>query len=141
VEGWWKDTGVPEDLIEAMKFILEKKLIHKVEGSVEGEVVGKVYVARGATVEGRLVGPAYVGPGAEVRGSAGPFVDVEEGSVAEGSFVESLILKGSKVLMRGGATLKRSVVGDYSNIEVDAPVSLEDALFASESALKVGRLD
>ncbi|NPA84590.1 MAG: NTP transferase domain-containing protein [Crenarchaeota archaeon] len=137
VEGWWKDTGVPADLLDAMKFIMDHKMPSKVEGEVDGRVEGKVYVAEGARVRGTLRGPAYVGPGAVVEGEVGPYVNAEAGSLVRGRVSESLLLKGSVVELGEGASVRKAILGSRAVVRVGAPVSLEEAVLASESSLNV----
>src|SRR4029079_12439058 len=60
VDGWWKDTGKLEDMLEANRLILDT-LERRVEGSVDAEsrVEGKVVIEPGAVLEHSVVrGPA-----------------------------------------------------------------------------------
>lgn len=65
--GWWKDTGKPEDLLEANRVVLES-LLPGTDPDLQGEVdaasdiTGKVLVEPGAKiVESRIRGPAIIG--------------------------------------------------------------------------------
>src|SRR5213075_39102 len=65
VEGWWKDTGKLEDMLEANRLILET-FERRIEGSVDAEsrVEGKVVIEKGAVVERSVIrGPAIIGRG------------------------------------------------------------------------------
>ena len=137
VKGWWKDTGVPADLLEAMKFIMEKKMPDEVRGEVDGIVDGKVFVEEGARVEGNLKGPVYVGKGSFVKGDVGPYVGVEQGSVVKGSVREALILPESNITLSPKALLVKSIVGSKTVMKVNADVRIEEVLLASESVLNV----
>ena len=52
VDGWWKDTGKLEDMLEANRLILDT-LERRIEGSVDADsrVEGKVVVEEGAVIE------------------------------------------------------------------------------------------
>jgi glucose-1-phosphate thymidylyltransferase len=63
VDGWWKDTGKLEDMLEANRLILDT-IERRVEGQVDerSRIEGKVIVEPGAIVEDSVVrGPAIVG--------------------------------------------------------------------------------
>src|SRR3954466_10556990 len=59
VEGWWKDTGRLEDMLEANRLVLDR-LVHRVDGElVDSQVEGRVVVEPGAQLERATVrGPA-----------------------------------------------------------------------------------
>jgi glucose-1-phosphate thymidylyltransferase len=140
LEGWWKDTGRPEDLLEANRMLLADRE-PKVAGDVDDEttVDGPVTVAAGASVRGStLVGPVVIGPGCVVEGSTvGPDVSLEEGCVVRRSTVrDSIVMAGSSVTdvdalegsilgrnvdvcASGADGVHRLVVGDQSRVEVD----------------------
>lgn len=137
VTGWWKDTGRPEDLLEANRMMLGT-LAPRVEGDVDdGSVVeGAVVVEAGAKVVGsRLLGPTIVGPGALVEGSTvGPYASISGGCEIRGSVVaDSIVMEGCRILgvpgitgsilgrgvevRRGVGGLHRLVLGDQSRVE------------------------
>src|SRR4029077_11657694 len=67
VEGWWKDTGRPRDLLEANEMVLRTapEGRFRIAGRVEpGAVVeGRVDLGAGSTVEAgaRIEGPVVIG--------------------------------------------------------------------------------
>jgi glucose-1-phosphate thymidylyltransferase len=100
VEGWWKDTGRLEDMLEANRLVLDT-----IEPRSEGELVdsqaeGRVIVEAGARLERSTVrGPAIVGAGARLTDAyIGPYTAIGEGCVIEKAEVEhSILLEGSSV--------------------------------------------
>ena len=82
LDGWWKDTGRPEDLLEANRMLLAARE-PKVEGDVDAASTfdGAVTVAPGATVAAStLTGPVVIGAGCLVeRSTIGPDVSLEPG--------------------------------------------------------------
>jgi len=99
VDGWWKDTGKLEDLLEANRLILDT-LDRRVEGTVDGEsrVEGKVVLEEGATVERSVVrGPAIIGSGARIANAyIGPFTSIMNDVQINGTEIEhSIVLEGS----------------------------------------------
>ena len=138
--GWWKDTGRPDDLLEANRMMLSV-LEPRVEGEVDADsaLEGVVVVEPGAkVVRSRVVGPAIVGANALVEDAeVGPDVALGPGCVVIGSAVsDSIAMEGSKIagvrtvtgsVLGRGAEVRHSgtggvhrlVVGDQSLVEVD----------------------
>ncbi len=138
--GWWKDTGRPEDLLEANRMLLAAR-----EPSVDGfvdestHIDGVVVIGAGAVVtDSRLIGPVVIGPGCHIEGSTvGPDVSLEADCTVIGSTIRDSILMdgctvrdvdalersilGRNVDVRhsGGHRAHRLVVGAQSRIEVD----------------------
>jgi len=100
VEGWWKDTGRLDDMLEANRLILDN-----VEPRMDGELVdsrvdGRVVVEAGARLERSNVrGPAMIGAGTRlVDAYVGPYTSIGEGCTIENAEVEhSILLAGSSV--------------------------------------------
>ena len=140
VSGWWKDTGRPEDLLEANRMMLSV-IGSRIDGEVDeaSELEGVVVVEHGAkVVRSRIEGPAIVGAGSLVEDSTiGPNVSLSSGCTITGSLVEdSIVMEGCKVAgvrgiggsilgrnvevrHSGRSGLHRLVVGDQSQVEVD----------------------
>jgi len=113
IEGWWKDTGKLEDLLEANRIILDS-LEPAVAGVVEeSDVTGRVVIeAEAKVVRSHIRGPAIIGRGALIENAyVGPFTAIGNGVVLRGSEVEhSIILEGSSVTDVGGR-IENSLIG------------------------------
>jgi glucose-1-phosphate thymidylyltransferase len=101
VDGWWKDTGKLEDMLEANRLILET-FDRRIDGAVDAEsrIEGKVVIEKGAIVERSVIrGPAIIGSGARiVRAYVGPFTSIGNGVEIQDSEIEhSIVLEGSCV--------------------------------------------
>jgi glucose-1-phosphate thymidylyltransferase len=100
VQGWWKDTGRLDDMLEANRLILDT-LERRIDGELhEAQVDGRVVVEAGARLERATVrGPAIIGAGAVVRDAyIGPYTAIGRHCVIEGAEVEhSILLEGSSV--------------------------------------------
>jgi glucose-1-phosphate thymidylyltransferase len=113
VQGWWKDTGRLEDMLEANRLILDR-----IEARVEGELVdaqvdGRVIVEAGARLERSTVrGPAIIGAGTHlVDAYVGPYTAIGEECVIEKAEVEhSILLTGSSVRQLDGR-MESSLLG------------------------------
>jgi glucose-1-phosphate thymidylyltransferase len=101
VEGWWKDTGKLEDILEANRLILDT-LERRIEGNVDDDsrVEGKVVIEDGARVERSVIrGPAIIGRGARiVHAYVGPFTSIMNDVEIRDSEVEhSIVLEGASL--------------------------------------------
>jgi glucose-1-phosphate thymidylyltransferase len=98
VDGWWKDTGKLEDMLEANRLILDT-LERRIAGSVDAEsrVEGKVVVEAGAVIERSVVrGPAIIGAGARIiHGYVGPFTSIgADVEIRDTEIEHSIVLEG-----------------------------------------------
>jgi len=98
LQGWWKDTGKLEDMLEANRLILDT-IERRIAGAVDGEsrVEGKVIIDAGAVVERSVIrGPVVIGPGARiVHAYVGPFTSIGKGTEIRDSEIEhSIVLEG-----------------------------------------------
>jgi len=102
VEGWWKDTGKLEDMLEANRLILDT-IERRIEGSVDAEsrIEGKVIIEAGAVVERSVIrGPVIIGADARiVHAYVGPFTSIGQRSEIRNSEVgHSIVLEGCIIL-------------------------------------------
>ncbi|WP_425145387.1 glucose-1-phosphate thymidylyltransferase [Deinococcus sp.] len=113
VEGWWKDTGQPRDLIEANHLLLEK-----LEGNVQGQVIesrlsGPVVLARSAVVRNsKIVGPAMIGEGVVIEDAyIGPFTSIGAGTVIRHAEVEHSVIERECVVENVETRLQDCLLG------------------------------
>lgn len=102
VEGWWKDTGKLEDMLEANRLILET-LHGKVNAEVDAatRIDGRVEIGKGARVTGSSIrGPAIIGEDTIIENAfIGPFTSIQDHCEIRNSEIEhSIMLRGSKIL-------------------------------------------
>jgi len=101
VNGWWKDTGKLEDMLEANRLILDT-LERRVEGTVDAQsrIEGKVVIEPGATIERSVVrGPAIIGARAKiVHAYVGPFTAImNDVEIRDSEIEHSIVLEGSVI--------------------------------------------
>lgn len=138
LEGWWKDTGKPEDILDANRLILSRSR-RRVDGDVnESRLLGEVVVEAGATVRrSTVVGPALIGAGCVVEDAyIGPFTTLGDGSSVRDAELEFAVLGpsasvravrgriassliGASVVVDGNETRPRThalVIGDHGRV-------------------------
>jgi glucose-1-phosphate thymidylyltransferase len=114
VDGWWKDTGKLEDMLEANRLVLET-FERRIEGTCDAEsrIEGKVVVEGGAIIEQSVVrGPAIIGARARItRAYIGPFTSIMNDVIIRESEIEhSIVLEGS-VIQDLGTRVADSLIG------------------------------
>lgn len=119
IDGWWKDTGRLDDMLEANRIMLET-LEPRIEGRVDGdsEVLGKVVIEEGAEIINSTVrGPAIIGERTKVVNSfIGPFTSVYFEVNIEGSQIEHSIVLEKSTIRDIPGRIEDSLIGQ--NVEV-----------------------
>jgi glucose-1-phosphate thymidylyltransferase len=118
VEGWWKDTGKLEDLLEANHLILIN-IQPSSAGTVDANsrIESNVVIEKGARIENSVVrGPAIIGERSVVRNSfVGPFTSIYHDVVVENSEIQnSIVLEHSKLL--NIRPVEGSLIGQHAEV-------------------------
>jgi len=97
VRGWWKDTGKPEDIIEANRLVLDD-IKQEINGIVEDRAVvrGKVSIGEGSVVKSgsKIDGPAIIGKNCVIGPDTyiGPYSSIGDGCKIVGGEVDSSVV-------------------------------------------------
>ncbi|MEO0184723.1 MAG: glucose-1-phosphate thymidylyltransferase [candidate division WOR-3 bacterium] len=113
VKGWWKDTGKPEDIIEANLLILEN-----IEPLNQGTLIdtntnGRVRIGSGTTIEKSIIrGPVVIGSNVHITNAfVGPFTSIGDKVVIKNSEIEcSVVMEGAKI-ENVNKRIDRSIIG------------------------------
>lgn len=118
VDGWWKDTGRLEDMLQANRLVLED-IPRRVDGElIDSSVDGRVIVEPGAVLERTVVrGPAVIGADARLTDAyVGPYTAIGQNVIVERAEVEySILLEGARIADLG-ARLEASLIGKHSQV-------------------------
>jgi glucose-1-phosphate thymidylyltransferase len=122
VKGWWKDTGRPEDLLEANQLVLGS--------AADGDLQNAGTIQSGAIVEGRVgVGArTIIEDGARV---VGPAILGTDTRIGAGSLVGPFSALGNQVQL-DRARIRRSIVMDGARLE---GVSVIDSLIGKNAQI------
>jgi glucose-1-phosphate thymidylyltransferase len=118
VPGWWKDTGRPEDILDANRLQL-LRVERQLRGTVENsELTGEVVVEEGAIVRNsRIDGPALVGAGASVENAyIGPYTTVGDETTIRDAELEYSVIGARSRIERPGRRIRNSLIGEEVNI-------------------------
>ncbi|MBN2601018.1 MAG: glucose-1-phosphate thymidylyltransferase [Candidatus Marinimicrobia bacterium] len=141
ITGWWKDTGKPNDLLEANRLVLDN-ISTKIIGHADknSQISGRVIIEKGCEIQNSNIrGPVIIGAGTKIINAyIGPYTSIERNCTIKDSEIEysivsedceitdqkirieaSLLGKGVKITE---AKLKpftnRFIIGDQSIVEI-----------------------
>jgi len=143
VRGWWKDTGAPEDILEANRLVLDE-LKPQIKENVEdmGSIQGRVSIGEGSIIkQGALIrGPAIIGENTTIEANVyiGPYTSIGNNTTIKGGEIEnsiimdhclidvderiidSLIAPHSKIVSSGDnkPSGRRFILGERSHVEL-----------------------
>ena len=121
VEGWWKDTGKPEDVLDANQLILET-INTDIQGEIEEDVKikGRVIIGKNTIIKSGSVikGPAIIGENCEIKGYVGPYTSIGDNTKIIESEIDSSIIIGNSTI-RSNKRITESLLGQNSQITSD----------------------
>jgi len=120
VQGWWKDTGKPEDLLEANQLILQELQPYN-HGKVEetATLTNNVGVGEGTIIHSRTTirGPVVIGEHCEIGPNTyiGPYTSIgDHVRIANTEIENSIIMEGARIDC--GKRITDSLIG--KNVEI-----------------------
>ncbi len=125
VEDWWKDTGKPEDILEANRLVLDE-IQHGIRGKVNENVIirGRVKIEESSEIKGSSIirGPCIIGKNCIIENSVlGPYTSIGDNCKVVNSEIEdSTIMKGCNILNAG--RIVDSLIGEEIKIKKDNTV-------------------
>jgi len=143
VKGWWKDTGTPEDILEANRLVLDE-LKTEIRGKIENKssTQGRISLGENALIkQGALIrGPAIIGENSTIETDVyiGPYTsvgnnvtikrgEIENSIIMNNCFIDvnekitdSLIAPHSKIISsnRNKPRGRRFILGERSQVEL-----------------------
>ena len=141
ITGWWKDTGKPEDLLEANRLVLDH-IKNRSEGEIDGrsDVSGNVVIGRGArVVNSKIRGPVIIGEDCLIENSyLGPFSSIGERTVIRSSEIEySIILERCKIV-EVKTRIEGSILGyDVEIVGTDAKPRVHRFTVGDQSRIEI----
>ncbi|WFO75966.1 glucose-1-phosphate thymidylyltransferase [Desulfurococcaceae archaeon MEX13E-LK6-19] len=123
VKGWWKDTGTPEDILEANRLLLDYKYHeHIVKGKLEENVrvEGRVYIEEGAIIKSGSVvrGPVYIGANTVIGPNTyiGPYTSIGKNCVISNVEIENSVIMDNVVIKDIRERIVNSLIGSGAKI-------------------------
>ena len=120
VSSWWKDTGKPEDLLEANQLVLSD-LKTSINGDISerAEVTGNLSLGSNSKILGgvNIRGPVIIGDNCTIGPNVyiGPYTSIGNDCVLKNSEMEnSIVMNGSKIECE--TRIVDSLIGSFSTI-------------------------
>jgi len=142
VQDWWKDTGTPEDILEANRLVLDG-LKPAINGKIEDEtsIQGRVAVGKDTVIKGKALirGPATIGENTIIEANVyvGPYTSIGNNCTIQRGEIEnsiimdnctidvndritdSLIAPHSKIISKNNAPHgKKLILGERTYVEL-----------------------
>lgn len=114
VKEWWKDTGRPEEILEANRFMLDY-IKESIKGKIDkkSSVTGKVLIEEGTEIINSVIkGPVVVGKNCKIAGSfIGSYTSIGDNSLIENSKIEHSVLMEKCSISHIDGQIKDSLFG------------------------------
>ncbi|MCD6205668.1 MAG: glucose-1-phosphate thymidylyltransferase [Candidatus Marinimicrobia bacterium] len=141
ITGWWKDTGKPNDLLEANRLVLDN-IQTNIVGNIDKDshISGRVIIQEGCKIQNSNIrGPVIIGSGTRITNAyIGPYTSIERNCLIQDSEIEysivseackisdqkiriegSLLGKGVQIVRaKSKPFTNRFIVGDQSIVEI-----------------------
>jgi len=121
VTGWWKDTGKPEDILEANRLVLEDETLDTA-GTIEdgAETDGRIELAASATIEDGAVmrGPVSIAADTTIKAGTyvGPYTSIGVNCTLENIHIENSVVIGDSTISASGRIVD-SLLGRNADVE------------------------
>ena len=141
VQGWWKDTGTADSLLEANYLILDSKLDVLNKGKIEEDVQisGRVHIGEGTIIKkmASIRGPVVIGKNCVIGSNVhiGPFTSIGNNvGIFSGNIEYSIILSNSKI--RTTHNIVDSLIGENCTIisETKGPINKGKKLVVGDNS-------
>ncbi len=114
VNNWWKDTGKPDDIIEANRFMLES-----IEGDIRGQVDAESHIAgrvridkNSKIINSKIRGPVVIGKNTIIENSfVGPFSSIGDNVRISHSEIEHSVVCGNSIIENIEGRIDASLIG------------------------------
>lgn len=119
ITGWWKDTGKPEDLLEANRMLLQDvENVHHGFADEQSVLAGNVTLSEGSVVKNSVIrGPVHIGKNCRILNSyLGPYTCIGNGCEILDSEIEYSILMDDSAVRCVDIRIEGSILGKSSVI-------------------------
>lgn len=120
VQGWWKDTGTPEDILQSNRLVLDD-LRPNIDGTVEdgSSIQGRVAIGENSTIrKGATVrGPSIIGKNTTLESGVyvGPYTSIGDGVIIKSGEIEDSIVM-NHCIINVPHRITTSIIGQHTTI-------------------------
>lgn len=121
INGWWKDTGMPEDILDANRLVLDDTK-SDMKGAIKNAVVkGRVVLGENSVIKdsSMVKGPSVIGENCIISNTyIGPYTSIGDNCVIQNTEVEDSIVMENTRIMNAGRIID-SLIGKNAVIKRD----------------------
>ena len=119
INGWWKDTGTPEEFLSCNMMVLEN--ITSGDSGINGDLrYWRARIEEGVRIDeaSKIVGPCFIGSGTKVVNSyIGPYTSIGKNCKIENTHIENSVIMDSVFINLNSPTIIReSLIGRSTKI-------------------------
>lgn len=123
VQGWWKDTGRTEDILDANRLILDLIQTEN-HGTIEsGTITGHVMIGKNTVIRNNsaIIGPVIIGNDCIISESTiGPYTSIGNASqITESQVSNSIVMEGGRIEQAG--IISDSLIGKNVTLKKQRP--------------------
>lgn len=115
ITGWWKDTGKPQDLLEANRLVLDSLTESNKAKLIENSsILGNVQIGKGTVIKNSSIrGPVVIGENCEINDAyIGPYTAISDNCTIKNSEVEYSILLSECKIIDVNIRIEHSLLGN-----------------------------
>lgn len=115
ITGWWKDTGKPQDLLEANRLVLDNiKESNKAKEVENSSILGNVQIGEGTVIKNSSIrGPVVIGENCKINDAyVGPYTAIDKNCTVKNSEVEYSILLSECKIIDVNIRIEHSLLGN-----------------------------
>lgn len=138
VTGWWKDTGTPEDILDANRLILEtldtNQLVKTDAKTLEKQSIGKNCEI---SSDSKIIGPVIIGDNCQIHSSIiGPNVSIGNNSeIIHSEIDNSIVMTNCKISSINH--ISNSIISHYSEILSNEKTGNSEFLIGEKTKIKL----
>lgn len=121
IYGWWKDTGKPEDLIEANRKILDDNSFkNEIKGVIDpsSDIQGRIYIGENSEIINSTIrGPVVIADNCVIKDSyIGPYSSLGNNVLVENCEIQNSIVMDNVKLLNLPYPIDSSLIGKHVQI-------------------------
>ncbi len=139
VTGWWKDTGTPEDILDANRLVLDTLRTSNQLTNIKLKNPEKIILGKNCIIssDSKIIGPVIIGDDCRINSSIiGPYVSIGTKSEIQNSTIDnSIIMTSCKISTR--KRISSSIISHSSEIFSDEKQKHDQFLVGEKSKIKI----
>ena len=117
VDGWWKDTGKTEDILEANRLILDDMKARNEGKLLDSRIYGRAVIGPGSVIENSIIkGPCIIGKKCKISATyIGPYTSINDDCAIEVTEIEDRVIMSGCSIHNAGRIIE-SLIGKNVSI-------------------------